>query len=644
MVSIWARIVAVFHFILLSPPKEEGPDQRPLSASVHAAFPPQVTVQADDHQAPTPFLPPSAPRASNFTCEYPDLDGYTFCSTYGDRSCWLKHPDPQKQVYDINTDYENVFPKGKTRQYYIEVNEKTIRPDGVDRKAMVVNDTYPGPWIEACWGDWLEITVKNNLKTNGTTIHWHGIRQLHTTASDGVNGITQCPIAPGETYTYRFRAMQYGTTWYHSHYSLQYGEGVLGPMTIHGPASADYDEAQPPVLMTDWTHESWYTKWWDNVINGKARPEPDNILVGGKGTWPASKPSKGFRLDFVKGTRYLLRLINTSVDTSFVFSIDNHKIQVIGSDLVPIVPYITDHVVVGIGQRYHIIVTANPRDGKANATYWIRTQPAKGCDPGGTSKIDPRTGIVVYKDTEPVDYPVTFDTTCRDEPYDKLVPILKWTVGRPSNIAANSQFDIGFDQITAGTEYPANLTRGRFNMYSDTMWLNFTNVTLSQNLSAPQAAFNSHSVVVKENSQKDDWVYLLVSGTGIPRSGRTYLPIAHPIHLHGHDFAILQQSTKPYRIGGLDLKLDNPPRRDVAFMPRDGYLVLAFKADNPGVWLMHCHIATHASGGLAMQIVENGNQTVIDPFDQKQLAHTCEKWEDWVSDKGHHFLQDDSGI
>lgn len=61
-----------------------------------------------------------------------------------------------------------------------------------------------------CWGDELEITVFNNLTTNGTTMHWHGIRQLNSVANDGVNAITQCPIAPGETFTYRFTAMQYG--------------------------------------------------------------------------------------------------------------------------------------------------------------------------------------------------------------------------------------------------------------------------------------------------------------------------------------------------------------------------------------------------------------------------------------------------
>lgn len=83
-------------------------------------------------------------------------------------------------------------------------------------------DNYPGQT--------LNITVVNNLKENGTSIHWHGIRQNGTMDMDGVNGITQCAIAPGSSFTYSFKAVQYGTSWYHSHYSVQYADGLQGPL------------------------------------------------------------------------------------------------------------------------------------------------------------------------------------------------------------------------------------------------------------------------------------------------------------------------------------------------------------------------------------------------------------------------------
>jgi len=65
------------------------------------------------------------------------------------------------------------------------------------------------------------------------------MRQLGSNEMDGVNGVTECPLAPGQTKTYRFQATQYGTTWYHSHYSVQYGDGLWGTIIINGPSTAN---------------------------------------------------------------------------------------------------------------------------------------------------------------------------------------------------------------------------------------------------------------------------------------------------------------------------------------------------------------------------------------------------------------------
>lgn len=74
-------------------------------------------------------------------------------------------------------------------------------------------------------------------------------------------------------------------------------------------------------------------------------------------------------------------------------------------------------------------------------------------------------------------------------------------------------------------------------------------------------------------------------------------PVAHPIHIHGHDFVILAQETNAFNetTEVPKFNFDNPPRRDVALLYAGGYLALAFKPDNPGVWLVHCHIAFHAA-------------------------------------------------
>jgi hypothetical protein len=110
------------------------------------------------------------------------------------------------------------------------------------------------------------------------------------------------------------------------------------------------------------------------------------------------------------------------------------------------------------------------------------------------------------------------------------------------------------------------------------------------------------------------------------------------IHLHGHDFAILQtEKNMSYNIGNLNLTTNNPPRRDVVLLPSNGFMVIAFKADNPGTWLMHCHIARHASAGLALQILERqGDANHIWPYKTSpaiaKAEDLCNSWHSWQRD------------
>lgn len=144
-----------------------------------------------------------------------------------------------------------------TREYYFELTDVTVAPDGVSRTAMAVNGSIPGPTIFADWGDTVVVHVTNSLSDsqNGTSIHWHGIRQNYTNDQDGVVSITQCPTAPGEQITYTWRATQYGSSWYHSHFALQAWEGIFGGIVINGPATADYDEDLGMLFLNDWDHQ-----------------------------------------------------------------------------------------------------------------------------------------------------------------------------------------------------------------------------------------------------------------------------------------------------------------------------------------------------------------------------------------------------
>jgi hypothetical protein len=185
------------------------------------------------------------------------------------------------------------------------------------------------------------------------------------------------------------------------------------------------------------------------------------------------------------------------------------------------------------------------------------------------------------------------------------------------------------------------------------MWLNFSAPTLL-NLNDSAPPYKSELVVKTPKPFDSDWVVLTIldhtfsPGLPLPALPGVAPSVAHPIHLHGHDFVILAQSQEPYNPNNVTLKLDNPPRRDVALLPANGYLVIAFKADNPGVWLMHCHIAWHASSGLAVQIRENTDHIKL--HNPAVLEETCQKWDQWFQGRNktqcaaYVPFQDDSGI
>lgn len=142
---------------------------------------------------------------------------------------------------------------------------------------------------------------------------------------------------------YRFVATNYGTSWYHSHFAIQAWEGVVGPMVIHGPASKPWDVDAGTVMLQDWsqrTVDSMYDEAQD-AVSGGAR-QMDNGLINGKNTWgvdgTANQTGERFELEtkFEPGKTYLLRVINSAIQSTYKFYIDGHTLEVINMDFTAI--------------------------------------------------------------------------------------------------------------------------------------------------------------------------------------------------------------------------------------------------------------------------------------------------------------------
>ena len=130
----------------------------------------------------------------------------TLCNTADNRSKWCDGKT-------VDSDYYKEYKSGQTCKFDLTITNTTLSFDKGPIMSFAINGQSPGPVIECNWGDMIEITVNNKLQDNATTIHWHGIRQIGTNDMDGVPGISECALVPGQSKTYRFLASSYGTGW-----------------------------------------------------------------------------------------------------------------------------------------------------------------------------------------------------------------------------------------------------------------------------------------------------------------------------------------------------------------------------------------------------------------------------------------------
>lgn len=447
----------------------------------------------------------------------------------------LPHGYPWGGMTVNNTNPYTTTPNtGVTRYYDWTLTKEQAAPDGVPNTLLLVNGQYPGPLIEANWGDWVEVTLHNQLADEGAAIHWHGILQQGTPWMDGVPGYDQCPIAPGSTFTYRWQATLYGSSWWHSHYSSQYASGVVGPMVIHGPTSEDvtYDTDLGPIMVSDYYHE-----YYEPIVAGFFEQPPtitlsDNNLINGKNQYHGNgAPMASF--NFTSGRKHRLRFINTSGFAVERVSLDGHTMTVIQNDFVPVVPYEVTSFTLSVGQRTDVIVEAT---GAPTDSFWLRAFKSPACSPSQPGSYFAQAAIF-YENADRSKQPTTqpqpdaFDTYCGNEPLNVTIPLYPIAAAAtpsvqeviPIKLASNGSSDLWY---MANRTFRAN--------YNDPVLLE----AKLGNLDFPEIR-NVH------NYGNNQTIRFIVENPGFQ---------PHPMHLHGHNFLVLQEGVCEYDDGGI-----NPP-------------------------------------------------------------------------------------
>ncbi|MCJ1336503.1 hypothetical protein MMC09_001779 [Bachmanniomyces sp. S44760] len=536
-----------------------------------------------------------------------------------------------------NTDPYTQSPvTGVIRPYDFTIKRGYIQPDGVNKSVILINGQFPGPTIEANWGDTIQVVVHNKLTApeEGTSLHWHGILQKETPWYDGVPSVQQCPIAPGSSFTYTFKADLYGTSWYHSHYSAQYAGGLLGPMIIHGPKHVPYDVDLGPIFLTDYYHTEYFNLVEQVMAPNSTGPfKSDNNLINGKMDFNCSNAPPGVKctsnaglakFQFKTGKTHRLRLINAGAEGIQRFTIDNHTMTVIANDFVPVKPYSTSVVTLGIGQRTDILVTANAAP---NAAVWMRSDLSAACalanQPHALAAIYyPKADTTVKPTTTATPYD---DSHCGNDPLSSTVPIYPI---KPATVPA--------------TQETIDITIGQ-NASFVTLW--------KMNNSSFRADYNSPLLLLANQGNTSypyspEWnVYNFGSNTSYRLIVQNHVGAAHPMHLHGHNFHVLAEGTGTWN--GVVTNPTNTQRRDVQLLQPSlnantpGYIVLQISADNPGVWPFHCHIAWHVSAGLYVNIMERPSD-ITERQIPSVLQQTCTDWDAYTSKNSPDEI--DSGL
>jgi FtsP/CotA-like multicopper oxidase with cupredoxin domain len=398
--------------------------------------------------------------------------------------------------------------------YTLVARQAEIRlASGRSVDALTFNGRSPGPELRVRQGDLVEVVLENDDVDAGVTIHWHGVDVPN--AEDGVAGVTQNAVLPGERHVYRFRAEQVGTFWYHTHQvsSKEVKRGLFGAFVIEPRvARAGLDFTAP-------------VHTFDGV------PTLDLNDVPG-------------RMEVAEGTPVRVRLINTDSfqQTLTVSGTPFRVLAIDGTDLVG--PTELRNVALHI-----------PAGGRIDVGY---TQPSRAVRIG-VEGTDAAIALSPGRAAAPAEEPTK-------EEFDPLT----YGVPAPTPFREQGPFDRRFD-LTVSRKL------GFYDGRPGRQW-----------------AINGHIY-------PDVPVFAVDEGDRVEVTIANDSNVVHPMHLHGHHVLVLSRDGLP--------STGSPWWSDTLNVRPGETYVVAFRADNPGIWMDHCHNLPHAAKGLTMHLAYAGVST-----------------------------------
>ena len=416
-----------------------------------------------------------------------------------------------------------------------------------DTGVWCYNGGVPGPELRVPQGQPVRFVVDNGLD-EGTTIHWHGVRVPN--AMDGVPGLTQVLVAPGDRFVYEFTPPDAGTFWYHPHADSlqQLGRGLAGALIVEEPEPvfADRDLV--------WMLQDWRLTADRQIATGFGRPM-DAVMNGHVGNAVTLNGKRLPDQTMWAGERIRLRLINGALARIMALRFEGHRPTVIAVDGQPCEPFEPEQgrVVIGPAMRVDLMLDLQGDPGQRYAV------------------VDDYYDGLAYELTH---LAYANDPPVRSHPPDTSLAL-------PPN---------PIPEADLGAAVPMDLyLQGGMAGAGPLLGLGGLNGVMTPGMEGGAAwAINGMSMT---GDGQAGMVPLSTfrRGRSVLLTMRNDTAWSHPMHIHGHSLWILTRNGAPVSHRQL--------ADTVLLAPRD-VITCAFVADNPGDWMLHCHVADHQMAGL----------------------------------------------
>ena len=509
-------------------------------------------------------------------------------------------------------------------RYDLTVTDTIVNFSGKEKRAIAVNGQIPMPTLTFTEGDIAEIVVHNRLK-EGTSLHWHGVYLPNK--EDGVPFLTQMPIAPNTTHTYRFPIIQNGTHWYHSHSGLQEQIGMYGSLILKkketDPTFREGIDDLPtvPVILSEWTdikpenvHRMLHNaNDWGGIKKGTVQSYSEAIKAGHFKTKLENEWKRMLAMDvsdvyydkflingknesqlsqFKAGDKVRLRIANGGASSYFWLSYAGGKITVVANDGNDVEPVEVDRLIIGVSETYDVVVNIPQEDTAYEflATPEDRTKSASIYLGNGTIQLKSRMPKLKYfEGMKMMNGMMNMDGSMDD-------------MGMDMSLQKMDMNTVMYPEVTGSGDKKMD---HKMDHENQTMEANAELVTLNYGmLKAPHPTTLPKDAPVRElrfeltgNMNRYVWSMdnkvlsetdkiLIKKGENVRITLYNGSMMRHPMHLHGHDFRVLN-GQEEYA----------PLKNVLDIMPMETDTI-EFQANAEGDWFFHCHILYHMMAGM----------------------------------------------